>query len=442
MAVLGGGVTILYNGQYISCTEATINEKTEEMTLLGGIVIASPQAYIEGDRAIVNYRQNTGTFFNAFVKSGQVHFEGSVIRKTGELTYEADDAQFTACTTCPAAWTFSGTRVDAELGGYAYIKRSWIKVADFRVLWLPYLIVPLKSERQTGLLVPQFEFAGSNFGLGIPYFWAISRSQDATFTLRYYTQRGLKGLLTYRYMLSPTSEGELSGAILRDQTFQDDLSAPGRNFGSQAYRWYLVYDHKYDLPYGFTQKTKLNLVSDLKYPRDFPLEMLGQGDPALENRVSLTRNTELTHSSVEVDYYINQLKYNWIDTNRDAVHRWPEIKYAVHDTPLFGNDLLFRFSADYVKFARDGLAYDDVSLVNGTPTIDTARSLPASGNSTPGVFDPSMDLVRTGQRLDLQPEVSLPFRVGPYFDVLPSLQFRHTQYSFDISPVTRFNDAL
>lgn len=434
---LGDKVQIIYNGQYISADSAVINEKTQEMVLRGNVVIASQQAYVEGESATLNYKENTGVFNGAFVKSGQVVFEGTTIRKTGEKTYEAENGYYTACDTCPPAWSFSGTKIEAELGGYAAITKPLLRVGNIPVFWFPYLVVPLKSERQTGFLVPKLEFTAGTLGVGIPFFWAISRSQDATFTWKTYAKRGFKGHVNYRYMLDENSEGELTAALIRDKTFADEQSNLGQEIGLKKNRWFLTYGHKYELPYDFTQKTKLNIASDLRYPRDFPNEMEGQGDPALENRLSLTRNTQLTHSSFEIDYYINQLKANALDSNRDAIHRWPEVRYSIRDTPILGSSALFRFNSNYVNFARDDFAFDDVVVdAQGKKTIDTTRSNNSQPGSNPGVFDPAQDLIRAGQRLDLQPEISYPMQVGRYLELLPILQLRHTQYSFNLSPPT------
>jgi LPS-assembly protein len=454
---LQGHVQIFYDQEYISCDRAMIDMKNQEVHAEGNLVISSAQAYVEGDGAIMSYKDNTGVITNGFVKSGQVIVEGALVRKVGPTSYVADDARFTACTTCPTAWTFSGKEIKADIGSYAYIKQSWFEVANFPVLWLPYLVVPLKSERQTGLLVPQFDYTGSGgTSVAFPYFWAISKSQDAQFTLQDYQLRGQKGLFNYRYMLSPTSFGELNTAFIRDQVFTGDSSFQGQPIGSHENRWFLTYNHSYDLPDGFVQKANINFMSDLRYNRDFPLEIGGQGDPALENRVSLTRSTEKTHASIDVDYYLNQLETNPVASNDDAVHRWPELRYSLAQRRVMQDgilsNLLFSFDADYVNFARKGLGWDDVTYQNGTPTIDRSRnnlgsSTPVPG-SAPGLFDPGTDIIRTGQRLDLMPELSYPFRLGDIFEVLPVAQFRHTQYQFnidqgDVNPAdnTSFNSS-
>lgn len=434
---LTGNVQAVYEGQYLSCDRAIIHLKTQEIEAIGKVVISSPTAYVEGDSAMMSYKDNTGVIVNGFVKSGQVIFEGRVVRKTGPQNYEAETASYTACTTCPAAWSFTGTRIRAEMGGYAHIRNSVLEVGNVPVFWLPYLIVPLKSERQTGLLIPTLDM--SDFGktglIGVSqsFFWAISRSQDATFSARFYPTRGIKGLINYRYMLTETSLGEMNMGLIRDRLFPQEPYFLTQPLGTKDYRWFLTYAHNQDLPGGWSQKTNLVYVSDLRYSRDFPDELGGRGDPALDNRITLTKNTESTHTSADASYYFNQLKSNPIATNEDAVHRWPELRYSIVERSVGGSNLLFNFSADYVNFAREDLAFDDViaNASGGRSDVDLKR-----GGTTPGsgVYNPELDVIRAGQRLDLQPEVSYPFRIGPFIDALPSLQFRHTHYSFNVTP--------
>ncbi len=435
---LKGNVQIIYDQQFMSCDHAIIDLAKQEVLAEGNLVISSPQAYIEGDSANLSYKDNTGIIMNGFVKSGPVIFEGRVVKKTGPQSYDAENASFTACTTCPTAWTFSGSRIQAEIGGYAYIKHARLRVANIPTIWLPYLIVPLKSERQTGFLIPTLDFnADGGYAPAWSFFWAISRSQDATLTAKYYTLRTLKGLANYRYMLNPTSSGELSAGIIHDKVFPNAQQVQNIDLGPKVNRFFVTYSHNYDLPDGFNQKLKINYASDLLYPRDFPEEILGRGDPALENRFSLTKNTERTHSSLDSSYYINQLHENPVDSNRDSVHRIPELRFdaverPVSSTGLFSG-LLFNFHSDYVNFTRDGLAWDDTYFVNqngvNVRTVDRDRTQAGAG-----VFDPATDVIRTGQRIDLQPEISAPFRVGSVIDILPSLNLRHTQYSLNVTP--------
>lgn len=439
LIILEGNVQIVYADQHMSCDKATIYEATQEIEAEGNLIINSSTVYVEGDRARFNYQTGQGVIYNGFVRSGQVVFEGRIVRKLGPEEYEAESAYYTACTTCPPAWSFTGSRIRATLGGYAYIRNSVLEIAHFPVLWLPYLVVPLKSDRQTGLLIPSLDLSG-NGGTAISqsFFWAIDRSRDATFTLKNYSFRGLKGLGNYRYVLSDTSSGDVNFGGIQDRVFAGDPAylSSGQGRPSKFTRWFFNFSNIYDLPEGFVQRSQINLVSDLRYPRDFVDEVSGWGDPALENRLSLTKNRERSHASLELAHYTNMLKTDPIADNTESVHRLPELRYSIPDRHLADSGFVFRFDGKYSNFAREDLAYDDVTGQGATRRVDVLRG--AGGGN--GQFDPDStptqdaDLIRSGQRLDIQPELSRPFMIGQAVDILPALTFRHTQYAFDVTP--------
>jgi LPS-assembly protein len=446
---LTGNVQITFDGQNLRADRAVMDKVAGRIIADGNVILASPSAYVEGSHAEISYEDSTGIILDGFVKAGQVLFEGKRIRKLGPDLYEADEASFTACTTCPPAWQFKGTKINAEMGAYARIKDANFYFGGQWVFWLPYLVVPLKSERQSGVLFPTYDIDVAGFGIGLPVFWAISRSQDMTFTPKWYmgegfqwnTGRGFKGLINYRYVLNQESAGEMNvGGLLKDKVFGGDTNLSPRPGDERSGRWFINHDHMYTLPGGFINRARLALVSDLRYTRDFPEEMKGLGDPSLENTLSLTKNTELTHSSIEAAYYVNQLKTNPLEGNADAVHRFPEIKQSGVDRSLFNSRVFLRWDVDYTNFTREDFAFDDVVGTGANRTIDRARGQDSSGTTQAGsgTFEPGsgltpQDVLRTGQRLDLKPEISAPFRIGKYLDVLPSIQFRHTQYEFNVT---------
>ncbi|CAN5518049.1 hypothetical protein BH10BDE1_BH10BDE1_14230 [soil metagenome] len=441
---LTGNVQMTFDGQNLRADRAVMDKLNGKIIADGNVIIASPSTYVEGSHVEISYEDGTGIIVDGFVKAGQVLFEGKLIRKLGPDQYEADEASFTACTTCPPAWQFKGKKISAEMGSYARIKDAKFYFGGQWVFWLPYLVVPLKSERQSGVLFPTYDIDVAGFGIGLPMFWAISRSQDLTFTPKWYmgkdfdwnTGRGLKGILNYRYILNEESGGDLTmGGLLKDKVFSEDSNLNPRPGDERSGRWFINHEHMYTLPSGFINRAKLALVSDLRYTRDFPEEMKGLGDPSLENTFSVTKNGELSHTSVEAAYYVNQLKSNPLEGNSDAVHRFPEIKQSGIERSLWGSRIFFRWDADYTNFTREDFAFDDVVGAGSNRAIDRARGQDSTGitQAGSGTFEPGTDVLRTGQRLDLKPEISAPFRIGQYFDVIPSIQFRHTHYEFNVT---------
>lgn len=447
---LQGNVQIIYKGYYLSSDRAVLNRESKNVVAESRVVLQTIDTYIEADKADFNLDSQTGIFYKGFIQSGKVIFEGDVIKKIEENKYEATNASYTACNTCPPAWSFNGSLIKAELGGYADIKFPVLKVANIPVFFLPRILVPLKSERQSGFLVPSMKFGGSN-GLTVinRYFWAISKSEDLTFSLYKYETRGWKGHGDYRYILGEDSRGQLKGAYLVDKAFKNcvqDCDGPNDpdTIKQKADRGFVSYSHYYLLPHNIIQRADIHWISDLRYLRDFTDEIEGfHGRSALENRFSVTKNTESQHMSGELGFYTNLLKENAFAGNEESVHRLPDINYSIIEQRIADTQILFRFDLKYTNFNRNNFSYDDicseVSSLNlpcsdGRSDADPTNKYPLRtriNNQSDGKFDPNTDLIRTGQRLDISPQFSYPINIGNTLNILPSVKFRETQYRFN-----------
>ncbi|MEZ0391710.1 MAG: LPS-assembly protein LptD [Pseudobdellovibrionaceae bacterium] len=455
---LVGNVQVIYQDQHMTCEKARINLRAKSLDATGNVLITSPKANLAGQRIIMDYETNTGVILNGYVQSGNVLFEGSQIHKLSEVDYVADDARYTTCTTCPEAWSFSGTKIRAEIGGYAYIKNSTMKFAGVPVFWLPYLAVPLKTDRQSGLLTPTIGQRGlGGLTYSQSYFWAMSRSQDSTWNFTNYEFRGPKGLLNYRYALTESSEGEMDFGILKDRVFSDDQRLntfrPPDARGDSIQRYFLRYNHYYDMPDGFTQRVQLNTASDLQYPADFPLETLNNGDPAMESRLSVTKNSDYYHWGLDSSLYTSLMQSNPLGGNEFAVHRLPELRFSQTQRKIGNSEFLGSFDFQYVNFARAGGAFDNMDSPYD-PTGDTKRQVdhtnsakcnnpqdPFAWEKDPdckpvydGKFNSGTDLIRTGQRFEFRPSIIRPMKFQN-LEVFPRLTYRETHYVFpDVLP--------
>ncbi len=445
---LSGNIQVIFKGQHLRANKAIIYKETKLVEAEGDIELITPKSTIGGDKIIMNYETGIGTIYRGYILSGQVFFEGDIIEKTGDESFISSHSTYTSCTTCPPAWSFSGTHIDAELGGYAYIKNSFLKFGNIPVLWLPYLIVPLKSERQTGLLTPSFDISKSGgLAIGQPFFWAISRSSDATFTFKNYDLRGLKVESNYRYMLNDESYGEITFATIKDRVFVN--SDRWRRFhssdsSSQFRRWNLKYKHYSVLPNNWIHRMDLNTSSDLQYSADFPLETKFNADSALENRISLTKNTDHNHFSIDNSYYINLLKSDPSVENTGAVHRLPEIHFSSTKQNIFESGFLFDYELQYTNFYRSDFAYDDLTSSTNSDG-STIRSVSNTCGTNPawdrdpnchqtrdGQFNPRTDIIRSGQRLLFEPTLSYPLKWGHFFNLTPKAVYQESHYSFGI----------
>lgn len=441
-----GNVHILYQNQEIRSQKAVIFTKSKKAIFIGDVYIKSPQAEIEGDEVITDYDGDTGLIKNGIVKSNNIIFRGRTIQKLSAVDYYVLDASYTSCTNCPSTWAFDGSQIRAELGGYAYLKNTILKFGSVPVFWFPYLVLPINSQRESGLLPPALDyFDNTGTIVTLSYFWAINRSTDATFTLKNYELAGLKSLAEYRYVLSESSYGQLQTGYIHDRVFASEprvntYRSPDEQ-GDILDRWFIKYDHYYELPQNYVNRVEINLASDLQYSKDFPKETVNYGDSAMENRISFSKNTRDQHFSVDTSYYLNQLQADPLSGNDNAVHRLPALHFSQVNRP-FG-PFLFSFDADYTNFFRNGKAYDSIAEkdVNGSKVryVANDKADPNCENQlTPCQpldnlpYDPTKDIIRTGQRLELQPTLTYNFTPTPWLNVMPKVLYRETRYIFNV----------
>lgn len=416
LTILRGNVQVILEQNFISCNEAIIMMAKNEVIAVGKVLLKTPQSDIQADKIVFNFKENTGKIFNGVVLSGKVLIQSDYIEKTGIDSYVSNSAYLTSCTTCAASWSFTADEVDATMESYAYIKNSWLHILEVPLIYFPYLIVPLKNERQSGILTPTMgNHPYADFGVEIPYFWAISRSQDMTISGKHYSRSGFQGLVNYRYRLSQKSSGELDTAMLWDKAMD------GKR------RWHTNYAHYLELPNDYIQRTTVSLTSDLDYVNHFQQQFPFFGLPALDNRTSITKNFEDFHLSLDTSYYVSLLQDTISDGRETSVHRLPEVRFSLTDKKLFDKpNIFYRANAQYINLARQGVGFDSPF----TPqALDPGVPVGFRPGNVTGVFDPAADKVRTGQRLDLQQMVYMPLRVfDKSLDVAPYAIYRHTQY--------------
>lgn len=442
---LSGNVKIIYQNQYFEGDTAFIDFKKKQAVFTGKVKIQSPSYTIGGEKITLDYEANQGIIYVGYVQSNNIRFQGDVIEKMSDTEFYVSNADYTTCSNCPATWSFEGSRIRAELGGYAYIKSSFLKVNSVPVFWLPYLVVPLKSERQSGLLAPEFGFVnGRQLFLSQDFFWAISRSQDATFTLKNYEIGGLKPMAEYRYVIGEDSYGQVKASHIRDSLFAGSarynafqpLGEKDRLYN----RWSIKSYDQYVWDKSDKLQMNLNFVSDLQYPKDFSEEFKNYSDSALENRATYSHFFEHSLISIDSSYYTNLLQANPLAHNSSSVHRLPEIRFdstyqKFDDTPFY-----YKVESSWTNFYR-GKAYDDMSLSsNGQKYVSNTKNDPGCEKKLDpdchlledNNFDPNNDMIRTGKRFMFKGALTTEtYGVSDYLNLTPTLSYNEAHYLFD-----------
>ena len=140
----------------------------------------------------------TGTLENATAQvAPDYYFSGSEIEKTGADTYEVTDGVFTSCTQETPDWSFRLARADVEVEGYAHIHHATMRVKTLPVFYTPYILWPAKTERTSGLLIPNIGYSEARgASSGLAYYQMLGRSYDTTFHFDALQPRATSGSAT------------------------------------------------------------------------------------------------------------------------------------------------------------------------------------------------------------------------------------------------------
>ena len=215
-------------GQKFFADEVEFNTRTGELVANKNVVFQTPTARISADRVVFNTKTRVGTFENALGiaalgERGQrnlsmfggiepdVYFYGQTIEKLGVDKYRISKGWFTTCVQPTPRWEIVSNSATLRLDHYATLKNAVVTVKDVPVFYLPMLYYPIqKDDRATGILLPMY---GSSLAQGATisnaFFWAIDRSQDATFFHDWMFSRGNGVGAEYRYLFGPQSQGDM-----------------------------------------------------------------------------------------------------------------------------------------------------------------------------------------------------------------------------------------
>lgn len=371
---------------------------------------------LKGDRLEFSIDTKTGTVKNGrlFYKKQNIYISGIEINKAGEESYNIKNGDFTTCDCKEGespAWKFSANKADVTVGEYLKARNVFFHINDKPVLYSPYVVLPVKRERQTGLLFPKFGYSElRGFKIDNAFFWAISDNTDATLYLDIEAKRGVGKGGEYRYILNNDTKGQFylyqfqEDDINRVREFRSGDSNLSRPQTASNNRWLLKLKHDQMLPYDTALKVDINRVSDDEYFIDFAKDsqttasgyftdfsrgLTGRSLESLEGNISLSKRWTHFNLVGQFRHFDNLLSGD----DDDTLQKLPEITLTGISQQVFRTPFYFSLESSFVNFQRDR-----------------------------GV---------KGQRLDVHPRVSLPLTPDGFFEFTPSIGYRETLWWVD-----------
>ncbi len=399
----------------------------------GNVVFAQADNRISAERIEFNTETRLGTFYNAYgistvkpprqqVRSGGiapppmagqdtvVYFFGESIEKLGPKKYKISKGGFSTCVQPTPRWDLVADTVTLNVDHYTFLKQAVLRVKGVPMFYLPVLYYPTKKEdRATGFLIPAY---GSSTLRGQSihnaFFWAVDRSQDATFFHDWYSNTGQGVGSEYRYNFGGGDDGTFKAYLLNeheatvvDPTGADRPLAGSRSFELRGGANQLLPGHlrarasvNYFSNIATSQTLNTNIYDISRNQRDFGGNVVGTF-----GRYSL--NATIDHR----EYFFGDGKSSTLSGN------WPRIGVTRNERPLLGTPLYFSAGGEYVYQLRSAITND---------VVTDSRSL---------------------GRVDFSPQVRYPFKKWQWFTVNSTIGWRDTFYTRSLSEKVNSTDA-
>jgi len=240
---------------------------------------------------------------------------------------------------------------------------------------VPFFAAAIRRERQTGFLPPKFGSSSrKGFFAEIPFFWAVSDSQDLTVGFDVFERRGVGASAEYRYALSERQRGAVSGFFVHESQQDGDNRGYGR------------FQHDWGIGPGLLFRADINGVSDDGVLRLYEDSLQARSAQRADSNVFLTRSLENWNVVGRVYVYQDLTTPHPVE-----LQRLPELTVQGLRQPLPGlPGVLYQVDASLVNFYRE--------------------------------------LGSDGTRFDLRPRVSRPIPLAGYATLTPFVGGRVTTY--------------
>jgi LPS-assembly protein len=338
--VAKGKVDLREGTRILNADYVFFDEKTQDIFAEGNVVFQDEGDRIECQKLQLNLISKKGKIDGGriYLEKGNFHITGEEIEKVGESQYTIKKGEFTTCGWENPAWKFAAKDVDVTLEGYAKTKGTKFYIKDYPVFYLPWGIFPVKTERQSGLLMPGFAASSRNgMIINTSYFWAISKDKDATFFLDYLGDRGLKPGVEFRYAPREDTKGVWDYSIISDRQYDGT-------------RWQLRGQHEQVFMQNIALKANLRFMSDNDYLKDFGTTVSERSETLIKSTAFLEIPAKKSLLTAEVANFRNLLSD---DNNKSTFQYYPHASFFTEYIPILDGKLYTDFVTDYTSFYRD-----------------------------------------------------------------------------------------
>lgn len=354
LATFVGNVEIATADRFIQTDSAIIENNGQIIRADGKVDYVDPLLKVESNglelNADLNLMQMASTEYKLSTINGRGNSEVlSISREKGVLL---EDVSFTTCPKGGEDWKINASEISiGKDKPFGEAKHTVFYVAGVPIFYLPYFAFPITTDRQTGLLFPEFS-SSSSTGVEYeqPFYWNIAPNLDTTISLRYMTNRGLQLKNEWRY-LTQNHSGELHLEYLPNDLDRDDSEQ----------RYFYRFTHQGSLSKNWSLLADINGISDDNYIVDLGNDFFNRADTHLNKKVGISYYDENLNFSMFLKDFTTLGSFN---TNYRAM---PEAKLSYNTALTDWMD--FKLDSEMAYFSSENSLLTDAARVHIAPTI-------------------------------------------------------------------------
>jgi len=392
--VVSGDAVVTQAHTILTADQVKLLRRQRVMHATGDVHLVDPFGTIRASDAKINLDDESADLKDATITdvNQTYRLEGARVRKLVNQHYSVLDGFFTTCGCEPGTpdWAIEAQQMDLQMGNTGVARNGYFDILGYKAIPLPYAVFPAATDRHSGFLSPRIGESGfRGFQYFQPYYLAINKSSDATIAAD--VETSLRVGLMGEYRL-------LSG---KDDFFIVDGGFYNESLRSQASRVTDVVDNQIADPhipvdrYDIIGMVRQHLTDDL----------VAYGDALSVSDSLLLRELDVWTLSRTIGpgiFYPSEFQ---------------EMRNAQSD---FG--LIDAYNGGYAQFG--GVWNQD--LIQAQPfALQTLPELLVSGQKQlfGGLLYSDYDFSgvdfwreqgQRGLRLDLNPRVTMPWRLGDY----------------------------
>ncbi|MBF0313313.1 MAG: LPS-assembly protein LptD [Oligoflexia bacterium] len=419
-----GNAVISYFDETIYGEKATLYMDRGYMDIKGNVRYTGPTMTLYGQELSYDVKSGKITVHNARIVSEGYTVVGEYMARISPEVIIGENAEYTTCTDCPESWSIFGKKIRLTINDYIHIQNALIKMNGVVIMYVPYVILPIKRGRQTGLLFPQLTLH-LKYGLQYrqPWFWAINESSDMTLTPGSIGERGYADETEYRKIFGESKWVELHSMQAMDRLYlPPKKEKPGRERDKETGTYYFRHfsDYEHHLQFGnyvnhhlySTYLREGDMIGD--YPRYSLSRLMGSELPVVGTFFDF-RNS-FANLSVESYYNRNLITPDPMLFDDYYVQVLPKVSLQIPPVILFYNRYWPIFKNASVGADMDYTDFRQKRIYTGM----------VDGN---GIWQPKQN-IRNASRVNMNPYLAWTWgRVGP-ISLESKAKFENSFYRF------------